>query len=61
MACTKLQCTKCGSKDISTTYHRNRNGCSFTQHNQDTNEHLHRTCRNCSYDWCDPTKDQQDS
>ena len=49
-------CPKCGFKDIATSYHPRRSYCDpwsrFTFNAQD-DEHLHRTCRRCGYDWTD--------
>lgn len=54
-------CEKCGSVDIYTCYHAkgcNREKCSCTRcgyndHNKRRDEHLHRHCHGCSWDWCD--------
>ncbi len=51
--CTK--CPKCGHDDIHTRYvaHGGRYGqpCEFKSYRE--NEHLHRYCRRCSYEWCE--------
>ncbi len=57
----KLACPKCGSGDVATRYHRGRFLCNphsrYTSSDQE-GEHLHYTCRNCSYDW---TRDVADA
>ena len=62
-------CCKCGSVDIFTDFHRastdsrfpacRRDRSTIDWFPTDPNEHLHRTCRGCHYEWIDPTLDQQ--
>lgn len=56
-----LTCSKCGSDDIGTTYHKQGCGkascscatCSYGSHAKSHDEHLHRFCRGCGFDWLD--------
>lgn len=53
------RCEKCGQTDIATQYHARHchaTECSFSRcwygsHSKRHDEHLHRTCRTCGYDW----------
>ncbi len=55
-------CPKCGSTDISMSYHKQGCSdlncscaeCSWGSHHNQHDEHLHRHCRGCQYDWIDP-------
>jgi hypothetical protein len=47
-------CSKCGSTEIATIYHRFEYDCGWSDKTKVDHEHLHRHCRGCSYDWCDP-------
>jgi predicted nucleic-acid-binding Zn-ribbon protein len=55
-------CVKCGSTDINTSYHRSygmsilAGGCGWTNL-RGHGEHLHKTCRNCQYEWAEATLD----
>lgn len=47
-------CTKCGGVNIAVTYHNTyygRNGCGLNTQRWRSDEHLHRTCQTCSWDW----------
>lgn len=54
-----MRCEKCGSDDISCTWHQGRFGaavyhrCQYTQ-TQHEGEHLHYSCRRCAYEWTGP-------
>lgn len=56
-------CVKCRGTDISTTFHKGAgyyDGCGGSvkrRHSMRDGEHLHRTCRTCQWDWCDPPAD----
>jgi hypothetical protein len=53
-----LACTKCGGKDIYTSYHTSEygtHGCLYGSHSKRDSPHLHKYCRTCSYDWCEDT------
>ena len=68
----KVSCIKCGSVDISTEWHRatsfkfpasfcsdtcGEHRSSLDKFPKEKREHLHRHCRNCQFEWIDPTKD----
>lgn len=45
-------CCKCGSTNIATSWHKNKYQCAhYVGGFSDDSEHLHKTCRNCGYDW----------
>lgn len=54
------ECAKCGGTDLNVRWHRKvkvrsfRKGCG-------EEEHLHYTCRRCSYSWTGPTKEQAEA
>lgn len=65
MSIKKPSCPKCGLDDISTVFHAASKEpqyytCGKYRHGdfpRDQAEHLHRNCRNCQYEWIDPTLD----
>lgn len=69
MIAKRSLCPKCGSKDIHTSYHApgcskescNCNQCNYNDHSKEHDEHLHRYCRGCRYDWIDPVLDTSPS
>lgn len=60
----RVQCVKCGSRDINTIYHPGHidhhydwkfDGCKNAAGNvPQTVEHLLRSCNNCDFGWRDP-------
>ena len=55
-----MRCRKCGSEDCLTEYHKSdmdrAGGNNYSCRHDERNfkgEHLHRTCRNCQYEWSD--------
>ena len=49
------KCPKCGGDDICTRYHPTvyfSYACSYRDCSHEGDEHLHRYCRRCAYDWC---------
>ena len=54
-----MKCIKCGSENIVTTYQKKLDSPLYQPCELDNyGEHLHRHCRNCHYEWCDPTLDR---
>jgi hypothetical protein len=59
---TGIACMKCGGTDILTRYHKSGKDCwdgccceyCLPGELKGIEEHLHRTCRTCQYDWRDP-------
>lgn len=55
-------CAKCGGEDIYTRYHKQGCSkencscaeCSYGSHSKQHTEHLHYSCRRCSFDWVGP-------
>jgi hypothetical protein len=45
-------CPKCGATGLKTKWHRENYGCT-----RNGAEHLHWTCKECDYDWSEPTND----
>ena len=63
-AANLLRCAKCGSDDINTSWHQGHGrygsgGCGFYAKVVVYVEHLHRTCRNCQFEWADDTLDAE--
>jgi hypothetical protein len=55
------RCSKCGYEDISTQYVEPDRpyayGCRF--HKTTNDEHLHRYCRRCGYEWAEACIEQE--
>lgn len=57
-----VACAKCGGTEIGRIYHARGcdrdicscSKCGYSDHNKDHDEHLHRYCRDCRYDWVEP-------
>ena len=54
-----MRCIKCGSEDVSITYHSDIYDCLFCDRNRKEGEHLHIYCKVCFYDWCEDTLDKK--
>jgi len=58
-----LSCAKCGSTDIMTKFHNSRYACDRSTGTWSAvaytfeGEHLHKTCRDCGYQWPDTPLD----
>ena len=55
-------CPKCGGSDMYDRYHRQRTfgeDCSFSDIHRSGDEHIHRFCRTCQYDWLEAPLKQQ--
>ncbi len=53
-----MTCKKCGGTDIHIRYDRDRDDCTFFERAKKKGEHLHFYCRQCSFDWTGPTREQ---
>ncbi len=55
-----MSCVKCGSEDIHTAWHKSGFDCLYGSNTSPHDEHLHRHCRGCGYDWADKPMDAKE-
>lgn len=56
------QCVKCGSLENKVRFHQDRYACVYgtRQDKGNEREHLHYTCQNCRYSWCEKPLDARE-
>jgi len=52
------KCKKCGSIDIAVFYHSCWGDCDYGDKHKRQEEHLHKNCRKCGYDWVEDCLDK---
>ena len=55
------KCIKCKSENVETKYHLDFRACSRNvcgSFNKRDDEHLHKYCNTCGYDWTEDTADK---